>query len=63
MQDKTNEDEKNDTDDKHNGSPKPVKQKHVGDETPNPLPDDDYTSKQPAGDDSQANAESDSAVK
>ena len=49
-------------DDKHKAPDKPVKQKHVGDETPNPLPDDDYTAKQPAGDDSLANPESDSAA-
>lgn len=53
MQDKT---------DKKDVSRKHEKQKQVGDETPNPLPEDDYSSKQPLGDDSQANAESDSPV-
>ena len=47
---------------KKTGSKRQVKQKHVGDETANPLPDDDYSSKQPPGDDSQANVESDSPV-
>lgn len=43
-------------------SDKPVKQKQVGDETPNPLPDHDYAQKQPAGDDTQANPDSDASV-
>ena len=38
------------------------KHKGVGDETPNPLPDQDYSPKQPAADDNQSNPESDSAV-
>ena len=37
------------------------KRKRVGDETPNPLPDADYTADQPAGDDNPAEA-TDSAV-
>ena len=48
--------------DKKNRADRHVKQKQVGDETPNPLPDDDYSSKQPAGDDSQANPEADSSL-
>ena len=40
---------------------KHVKRKHVGDETPNPLPEDDYSSKQPLGDDSEANPEAGSS--
>lgn len=46
-------------DDKSANSPK---RKHVGDETPNPLPDDQYSIDQPAGDDSQANPDTDSAI-
>lgn len=41
---------------------KHVKRKHVGDETPNPLPEEDYSSKQPQGDDSQANPEAGSSL-
>lgn len=47
---------------KKNGAIRNVKRKHVGDETPNPLPDDDYSSKQPLGDDSQAIPEADSSL-
>lgn len=42
--------------------PEPVKQKHVGDETPNPLPDDDYSSKQPSGDTAEGSPQGDSSV-
>lgn len=38
------------------------KRKRVGDETPNPLPDRPYAVEQPAGDDNQANPESDSST-
>ena len=34
------------------------KRKHVGDRTPNPLPDDDYALTQPPGDDNEADPNS-----
>lgn len=36
---------------------KSARRKKVGDETPNPLPDEDIAAPQPPGDDSQANPE------
>jgi hypothetical protein len=56
MQEQTDKKNHDDKIDKH------VKRKHVGDETANPLPEDDYSSKQPPGDDSQANPEADSSL-
>jgi hypothetical protein len=37
------------------GSRRSSKRKHVGDVTPNPLPEHDYSVRQPSGDDSEAN--------
>lgn len=52
----------NDGDSSPSGKPKHVKQKHVGDETPNPLPDDDYSSKQPSGDTTEGNPQGESSA-
>jgi hypothetical protein len=48
--------------DKKNRSESHVKRKHVGDETPNPLPDGDYSSKQRPGDDGEADPYVDSSL-
>lgn len=41
---------------------KHVKRKHVGDETPNPLPNEDYSSKQPSGDTTEATPQGESST-
>lgn len=39
-----------------------LKQKHVGDETFNPLPDEDYSSRQPPDDSTEASPQGESSV-
>ena len=39
-----------------------MKPKQVGDETPNPLPDDEYSSSQPPDDTTEANPQGESPV-
>ena len=44
------------------GRRKSVKQKQVGDETPNPLPDKSYSARQPSGDTTEASPQGESPV-